>query len=102
LFWLVAPHFKGASQIYNRLVNPYLHRYEKDIDEGVEKMKRHSARQLGQLGQMGIKHIRSHSADIFRFGTQAMSSSSQDLLQALGQEQEGDNSAATSEVKAAG
>lgn len=89
LFWLVAPYFKGATQIYNRLVNPYLHRYEKDIDAGVEKVKRHSARQLGQIGQLGIKHIRSHSAELLRMGTQALSTaSSENLLQELEKQQE--------------
>lgn len=88
LVWLVLPQFKGATKIYEKLLNPYLHRYERDIDEGVAKMKRRSAKQLASVGKMGMNHIRSQSAELIKVGTQLMSASSQDLLGPLKNDQE--------------
>ncbi|GBG27583.1 Receptor expression-enhancing protein 4 [Hondaea fermentalgiana] len=68
LIWLVAPQFKGATKIYERVVDPYLHRYEKDIDANLDHVKRRSARELGNLSRLGIEHLRSHSAEFLRLG----------------------------------
>jgi len=68
LVWLVAPQFKGATKIYNRFLDPYLHKYEKDIDENLEHMKHRSVKGLGDLSAMGMKHLRSQSSEFIKLG----------------------------------
>mmetsp|Transcript_12666 Transcript_12666/g.23506 ORF Transcript_12666/g.23506 Transcript_12666/m.23506 type:complete len:204 (-) Transcript_12666:109-720(-) len=72
LVWLVAPNFRGATKVYHSILDPYLIHYEKDIDQGVNEVKRRSAEQLGALGQLGIKQIRSQSAELIRLGSQVL------------------------------
>ncbi len=69
LGWLVLPYFRGATSVYNRLLSPYLYHYEKDIDQSVAKLKDSSAKQLSSFGQIGMRHIRSQSAELLRMGT---------------------------------
>lgn len=68
LVWLVAPYFKGATKIYERVLDPYLHRYEKDIDANLDQVKRRSAREIGNLSRLGIEHLRAHSTEFLKLG----------------------------------
>jgi receptor expression-enhancing protein 1/2/3/4 len=72
LGWLVLPYFRGASVLYDRVVSPYLHRYEKEIDASVAQLKDSSGKQLSSLGQLGLRHLRSQSAELLRMGTNVL------------------------------
>lgn len=72
LIWLVTPYFKGATKIYDRLLAPYLHQYEKDIDGHLENVKHRSAKELGNLGVLGMRQLRSQSNELMKLGQQVL------------------------------
>lgn len=48
---------QGASQIYRRLLHPYLDKYEGDIDHGLEEMRAGATRRIQSLGASAASEI---------------------------------------------
>lgn len=48
---------QGASQIYRRLLHPYLDKYEGDIDHGLEEMRAGATRKIQSLGASAASEI---------------------------------------------
>lgn len=48
---------QGASQIYDRLLHPYLEQYEGDIDNSLEGMRVEAARRLQSLGASAASEL---------------------------------------------
>lgn len=48
---------QGASQIYHRLLHPYLDKYEGNIDNGLEEMRAGASRRLHSLGASAASEI---------------------------------------------
>lgn len=48
---------QGASQIYRRLLHPYLDKYEGNIDNGLEEMRAGATRRLHSLGASAASEI---------------------------------------------
>lgn len=48
---------QGASQIYRRLLHPYLDRYEINIDSGLEEMRAGATRRIQSLGASAASEI---------------------------------------------
>lgn len=57
LIWLVAPRFNGALKLYNRFINPYLEKYENDIDTGLIKVQEKGSAQIKELAKGAIERI---------------------------------------------
>eukprot|EP00903_Cladosiphon_okamuranus_P008639 g8283.t1 len=57
IVWLAMPKYQGASQIYQRLLHPYLDKYEGDIDNGLEEMRAGATRRLQSLGASAASEI---------------------------------------------
>uniref|UniRef100_A0A7S2WB49 HVA22-like protein n=1 Tax=Mucochytrium quahogii TaxID=96639 RepID=A0A7S2WB49_9STRA len=89
LIWLVLPYFNGATTLYEKVIDPYLHRYEKDIDRGVETVKNRSVKVIGNLGRLGLQHIRTQSGELMKLGHQT-------LLSQMSSDEQGEGKAAES------
>ena len=48
---------QGASQIYHRLLHPYLEQYEGEIDNGLEGMRIGASRRIQTLGASAATEI---------------------------------------------
>jgi len=83
LVWLVAPQFKGATQIYQKFLGPFFHRYEEDIDKHVAEVKDRSSKHLGKLAGQGLRHLRSQSADLISYGMSQLSRSNSDIVNSI-------------------
>ncbi|CAM9347017.1 unnamed protein product [Ectocarpus fasciculatus] len=62
IVWLAMPRYQaspttGASQIYRRLLHPYLDKYEEDIDTGLEEMRAGATRRIQSLGASAATEI---------------------------------------------
>ncbi len=57
LIWLVAPRFNGALKLYNRFINPYLEKYENDIDTSLIKVQEKGSTQFKELARGAIERI---------------------------------------------
>lgn len=61
---------QGASQIYRRVINPYLEQYEGEIDNGLEGMRVEARRRIQSLGATAASEI---ARAVTRQGTSAVS-----------------------------
>ncbi|CAN0539495.1 unnamed protein product [Ectocarpus sp. 12 AP-2014] len=57
IVWLAMPRYQGASQIYRRLLHPYLDMYEDNIDNGLEEMRAGATRRIQSLGASAATEI---------------------------------------------
>ncbi|CAM9331498.1 unnamed protein product [Ectocarpus sp. 4 AP-2014] len=62
IVWLAMPRYQasltaGASQIYRRLLHPYLDKYEDNIDNGLEEMRAGATRRIQSLGASAATEI---------------------------------------------
>ncbi|CAN0140198.1 unnamed protein product [Hapterophycus canaliculatus] len=57
IVWLAMPRYQGASQIYRKLLHPYLDKYEGDIDNGLEEMRAGASRRIQSLGASAATEI---------------------------------------------
>lgn len=48
---------QGASQIYRRVLHPYLDKYEGEIDHGLEEMRAGATRKIQSLGVSAASEI---------------------------------------------
>lgn len=67
---------QGASQIYHRLLHPYLDKYEGDIDNGLEEMRAGATRRIQSLGASAASEI---AKAVSRQGSSAVRSSGRGL-----------------------
>lgn len=72
LLWLVTPRFNGANKIYKHVIQPYLIRYEADIDESLNSIQQQGVEGLGALREAGLKNMQAGGGDLLKMGQQAM------------------------------